>query len=359
MVESRGADRIEIEASASFRRGAGLAQSATVADLTRNGCRIVDIPRSLSRGERVALRIANVGPIAAHVRWLKLGREAGIEFDYPLSEAIYAVLAGDKQAKTLAPYRAEIMELHNSAVADVHDSEDAGETAEAASSLPAPEADAVGAPDETIVPITPQVEHDGGREQRLSTRFSASKDPAMCVDPESGPVEVHIVDFSQHGLRVGHDGIAAEPGTRISLVFPDNQVVDGEVRWNDGKNLGVRVVDFREDSGPAPQTTPDLPAADNLPPAEMASDEVDQVEGRADHVPAPADGDEGTLSQTMSAAAGQIAEQSDSAIPDLPEAQLARFARLLEVARACDFVTVKVRADADSIVMELTMKDPD
>ncbi|AKM10210.1 PilZ domain-containing protein [Croceicoccus naphthovorans] len=113
-MDSRLAERISVSARGSFRRGVGLAQTVTFADLTREGCRLIDIPRSLSRGERISLRIGNVGPIVAQVCWLRLGREAGLAFEQPLSEQVYDLLTTQARVQMQSAYRAEIMGLHNS-----------------------------------------------------------------------------------------------------------------------------------------------------------------------------------------------------------------------------------------------------
>lgn len=334
MMESRGADRIEIAASASFRRGAGLAQSATVADLTRGGCRLIDIPRTLSRGEKVSLRIGGVGPIVGEIRWLKLGREAGVEFTRPLSEAIYAALVNDRKKTPLDPYRAEIMELHNTFAQSEDDTPAEPLSAEAeqqetAAAEPQPavkasESDNVVALPTAAIAPAPASPINVGEEKRRSTRFDAGSDPAVCDDPERGPVDVKVIDFSQHGLRIGHEGIEAAPGTRISLVFPDSQVVEGEVRWNDGSHLGVQVVEIREQPVRAPRFLIEEPCVGEPVARTETSDPAEMM--------------------------------SADDLPDLPDEQLARFAKLLEAARACEFATITVRADADAIVMEMTLR---
>lgn len=313
-----------------------MALSAAVADLTPQGCRITDIPRSLSRGEMISIRIAGVGPLLAHVRWLRLGREAGLEFDRPLSDSLYSLITGQGRTTSRHALRAEIMDLHNDFVSDDPDG-----ASDAAAAAPPARADAPA--DEPAAAVPP-------RNLRASIRISAANDPAMAVGPESDPVEVRVLDFSQHGLRIGHDGMAAAPGTGLTLVFPDNQVVTGEVRWNDGSSLGIRVTDLAERPVPA-----------NDEPAEQADDPwatpVAEPQPEPEPEPEPvyvdpadikADGD---LSE-------RVAPEADSGeilSTDIP----ARFASLLEAARALDFVTVTVRADGDQVTMELTMRSPD
>lgn len=335
-MNTRQADRIEVTAQASVRRGAGLANTVGVADLTPYGCRLVDIPRNLSRSEMISLRIAGVGPLLAHVRWLRLGREAGLEFDRPLDERLHAIIVGQNRLTPAEPYRAEIMELHNR----YHD--DPGEAQTDAGENGSPGADAdLPSPDAAPAALCAAPDPDPV-DMRHAARIAAENDPAMAVDAEHGPVAVRILDFSQAGLRIGHAGIRATAGSHLTLVFPDNQVVTGEVRWNNGSSLGIRVTDLAERPIPAndepavpenylrdpPVAEPELEAADNGP-AETDT-EVDLP--RRD-----------------------LAERPYHCVAnDIPT----RFASLLEAARALDFVTVTVRSDGNQVTMELTMRSP-
>lgn len=322
-MDSRQADRVEVSARASVRQGQGLALSAAVADLTPQGCRLVDIPRSLSRGDMISIRIAGVGPLLAHVRWLKLGREAGLEFDRPLGDSLYSFITGQGRTPPRHGVRAEIMDLHNDFVGD-----GPADASDPDAATPPALADT---PADGLAAIAPQ------RDLRSAIRIAAANDPAMAVGPQSDPVEVRVLDFSQHGLRIGHDGMDAAPGSGLTLVFPDNQVVTGEVRWNDGSSLGIRVTDLAERPFPA-----------NDEPAEQADDPRDPPVAEPEPELEPGD-------------AGSADMEHDLAEP--PHERVsnnirARFASLLEAARALDFVTVTVRADGHQVTMELTMRPP-
>lgn len=329
-MNTRQADRIEVNAPASFRRGAGLAIGVGVADLTPHGCRLIDIPRNLSRGETISLRIAGVGPLLGHVRWLRLGREAGLEFDRPLDERLHGIIVGQNRLTPADPYRAEIMELHNR----FHDDADAVQADEAEPEAELSDADA----GEAVAAPSPADTVADSVELRQAVRVAAANDPAMAVDPEQGSVEVRILDFSQTGLRIGHAGIRATAGSHLTLVFPDNQIVEGEVRWNDGSALGLAVrVDgsaalAANDASPAPPP-PEAPwpeeSAPEAPPYE-AVEGAPKVESAADDAPAGPDA-----------------------------ATLARFEALLSAAQALDFVTATVRADAQGLTLHLALREAD
>lgn len=325
-MNTRQADRIEVNAPASFRRGAGLAVGVGVADLTPYGCRLIDIPRNLARSEMISLRIAGVGPLLAHVRWLRLGREAGLEFDRPLDARLHAIIVGQQRLTPAEPYRAEIMELHNR----YHD--DGAAEPESAPAEEWADADA-----DDPLPETSRAEPDADPvEMRDAVRIAADNDPAMAVDPEQGSVEVRILDFSQDGLRIRHAGIRATAGSHLKLVFPDNQIVEGEVRWNDGSALGLAV----RVGGSAALAAND--AALTAPPPEAPWPEEAAIAAP------PSDAEDEPL---------PVADASDEpdAVLGPDAATLARFEALLTAARALDFVTATVRADAQGLTLHLAL----
>lgn len=339
-MNTRQADRIEVNAAASFRRGAGLAIAVGVADLTPHGCRLIAIPRNLARSEMISLRIAGVGPLLAHVRWLRLGREAGLEFDRPLDPRLHAIIVGENRLTPADPYRAEIMELRNrfhddGGSAPAHDPD--RDPASVAAGGDAPDPDPV--------------------DLRSAVRIAADNDPAMAVDVEEGAVQVRILDFSQHGLRIGHAGIRATAGSHLTLVFPDNQIVTGEVRWNDGTALGLAVrVNEREvfaaNDGALPEPVPAAPwpEADFVPERSFAKPEEVTVEPVA--VTAPV----ASLEPEPEPEAEPEPEPLPEPGPD-PDT-LARFEALLTAARALDFVSATVRADNQGLTIHLALRDP-
>lgn len=350
MVNSRQADRLGVEAQGSFRRGPGLAQAASVVDLTPLGCRLIDIPHNLSRGEALTLRIGSVGPIPATVRWLKLGREAGLEFDTPLTEVAFNILLGQHRLTPLDPYRAELRALHNDAIAPA-------EAIDTEKPEPAIE--------DKVVPIHA---HDPEAERRASLRIAAN-DPAMMLGAGGDPVEVRIADFSNDGMRLGLANANISPGSPVSIVFPDNEIVHGEVRWNNGQGLGIRVLGVGDDLlpaatspvqayAPAPAADPDIPGTEDAEKGQepAADDDVDlpcpvaQAETGSPH-----DEPSGTNAAAFLTEL-DCAPEGLAALSDMPTEHLERFAALLEAAKACEFAAISVRVTAAGIEMDLAYR---
>lgn len=357
MVNSRLADRLGISAQGSFRRGSGLAQAVSVVDLTPLGCRLIDIPRNLARGEDLTLRIGGVGPIPATVRWVKVGREAGIEFEAPLPQVTFTVLLGQHRLTPLDPYRTELMALHNTAVASAERSPDTAEP-----DLPT---------EEKVVSIHAS---DLDAERRASLRIAAN-DPAMMLRAGADPVEVRIADFSHTGMRLGLANASIAPGAIVSIVFPDNEIIHGEVRWNNREGLGIRVLGVGEDradafAGPAEQAEADLEDAPGLAtdtiddmPDDASKDELEAeaiaanaltAAPDAEFVPmsaAPADPDNAPAEIGLTEL--DCSTEGLAALPHMPAGHLERFAALLEAAKACDFAAISIRVTAEGIEMDL------
>ncbi|MDT0574951.1 PilZ domain-containing protein [Croceicoccus sp. F390] len=89
-MTERAMERKPVNATCKYRFGGGMALPVTLADLTTNGCRLLAVPRLMRREEVVTLRIGNVGPIEATVRWVHQGNAAGLEFTKPLHPAVYS-----------------------------------------------------------------------------------------------------------------------------------------------------------------------------------------------------------------------------------------------------------------------------
>ena len=58
-----------------------------IKNLSEYGCHFTDLIGRLQPGEEITLRIGDVGPLAARVRWTEDHR-AGVEFDHPLYPAV-------------------------------------------------------------------------------------------------------------------------------------------------------------------------------------------------------------------------------------------------------------------------------
>lgn len=66
-----------------------------LADLSKGGCRIEDPRGGLGLGEYVRLFIAGTGPHVAEVAW-RQGSRIGLEFQNPLPERVFALLAEER-----------------------------------------------------------------------------------------------------------------------------------------------------------------------------------------------------------------------------------------------------------------------
>ena len=64
-------------------------------DLSSGGCRVDDPRGGMALGEYVRLFIAGTGPHMAEVAW-RQGSRVGLEFQTPLPERIFALLAEDR-----------------------------------------------------------------------------------------------------------------------------------------------------------------------------------------------------------------------------------------------------------------------
>ena len=67
------------------RTGEGAEVSASVLDLDALGCRVRGITAAVTKGTPVQLWLGSIGPIAARLRWVKLG-SAGLAFETPLTD---------------------------------------------------------------------------------------------------------------------------------------------------------------------------------------------------------------------------------------------------------------------------------
>lgn len=82
-----------------FRKGIGLALAVDVVDLTSHGCQLENIPTNLRRQDIISIRIEGFGPITATVKWLEVGKKAGLEFQSPLHSAVFDHILAKHRAK--------------------------------------------------------------------------------------------------------------------------------------------------------------------------------------------------------------------------------------------------------------------
>ena len=86
-MEGRRDERHGLIVNGRYRTGRGLPMDIVLHDLSKSGCQIHDRLGRLEVGQFLTVRIGAIGPIEAHVRWLE-GRNAGIQFDTPLNDAV-------------------------------------------------------------------------------------------------------------------------------------------------------------------------------------------------------------------------------------------------------------------------------
>lgn len=89
--DRRNEDRVVVERTGTLGTGIGTPEFITVADLTRDGCRI-ESATELETGSTIHLGIAGVGMVEAEVRW-RNGLTHGCAFVQPLpSGAVTAAI---------------------------------------------------------------------------------------------------------------------------------------------------------------------------------------------------------------------------------------------------------------------------
>lgn len=85
----RSGERDVVSLEARCRVGEGDEVAVAVLDLDARGCRVRGITAAVTKGGPVQLWLGSVGPIAARLRWVKLG-SAGLAFETPLGEETLA-----------------------------------------------------------------------------------------------------------------------------------------------------------------------------------------------------------------------------------------------------------------------------
>ncbi|WP_156500636.1 hypothetical protein [Croceicoccus bisphenolivorans] len=88
-MDERRQVRQVIHTQGNFRRGVGIGLKVEVANLTQHGCCLCSIPGNLRRGDYLSLRLAGFGPIEGEIKWLHLGKAAGMQFYTPLHQAVF------------------------------------------------------------------------------------------------------------------------------------------------------------------------------------------------------------------------------------------------------------------------------
>lgn len=89
MSEERSELRHTVDFQGRYRTGNGLAKDVAIGDLSAHGCRFYDRFSNLSVGDYISIRIGNIGPIDAQVRWTRQFY-AGVQFKSPLHPSVLA-----------------------------------------------------------------------------------------------------------------------------------------------------------------------------------------------------------------------------------------------------------------------------
>jgi len=91
-MRNRRSQRVPTSATGSCRTARGMQWDIHLEDLSCGGCLVEDPRGGMALGEFVRLFIAGTGPHIAEVAW-RQGSRVGLEFQTPLPERIFALLA--------------------------------------------------------------------------------------------------------------------------------------------------------------------------------------------------------------------------------------------------------------------------
>ena len=86
-MDLRREKRYSISAFGRYRKGTGTRYNVAIKDLSEYGCQFSDLVGRISVGDEITIRIGEVGPIAARVKWAAK-REIGVEFEQPLHPSV-------------------------------------------------------------------------------------------------------------------------------------------------------------------------------------------------------------------------------------------------------------------------------
>ncbi len=86
-LETRRQSRRDVQVAGRYRAGLGVNKDIWIKDVTAEGCRMFDKYSTLQPGRQISVKIGNIGPIAAEVRWREQNT-VGIRFEQPLHSAV-------------------------------------------------------------------------------------------------------------------------------------------------------------------------------------------------------------------------------------------------------------------------------
>ncbi len=105
MAEDRSEPRIGVSIQGRYRTGSGVARDVVVADISTMGCKFYDRFSNLKRESRITIRIGNIGPLDATVRW-RAGQLIGVRFDDALHPSVF-----DHMVTTISDWSVSNMNL--------------------------------------------------------------------------------------------------------------------------------------------------------------------------------------------------------------------------------------------------------
>jgi hypothetical protein len=102
---ARTATREPVVIPGTCRIGERPAEDVLVLDIGANGCRLRGNSLGVTKSEPVELRIGDIGPVAAKLRWVKKG-SLGVKFDAPIGdEALQKLYDTPWPAPNVVPLR--------------------------------------------------------------------------------------------------------------------------------------------------------------------------------------------------------------------------------------------------------------
>ena len=87
-IGKRQSARKNVGIEGRYRTGAGVPRDVWVTDLSKTGCRFYDRFGTMQAGKAITIKIGNVGPIPATVRWWD-NHTNGVQFEQPLHDSVY------------------------------------------------------------------------------------------------------------------------------------------------------------------------------------------------------------------------------------------------------------------------------
>lgn len=98
-VEHRREPRHIVRVAGRYRQRMGNTRDIWIKDISEYGCQFFDKFSMLPVGGTVSVRVGNIGPIAAEVKW-RNGSTVGAEFELPLHPGVLAHIIDVMEAQS-------------------------------------------------------------------------------------------------------------------------------------------------------------------------------------------------------------------------------------------------------------------